>query len=210
VSRFRDTRGRRPRPVWRGRAIGPRPAALPGRPALVRWVALVSGVVLLGGCGLVGGPTTAHVAVPNKITVTSPDVTKGLMGKAYTCHGAGKYPGIHWSNAPASTKSLAVVMDDSAAPITPYIYWIVFDIGPQTTNIQAGQIPAGAQQARNSKGSVGYEPPCPVNQSHLYRFTVYALGSQLTLRSGASVKSAWSAIAQAAIARGRLTVTVSP
>ena len=174
-------------------------------------VAVCCSVLLLTGCGLVGGPKTVRADVPNTMTVTSPDVTpRGVMGSAYTCRGAGKYPGLHWSGAPQSTKSLAVVMDDAAAPITPYIYWIVFDIGPQTTNIQAGQIPAGARQARNSKGSVGYDPPCPVNQNHAYRFTVYALGSRLRLRAGASAKSAWSAIAQAAIARGRLTAIATP
>ncbi|HEV8278294.1 MAG TPA: YbhB/YbcL family Raf kinase inhibitor-like protein [Streptosporangiaceae bacterium] len=181
------------------------------RRATARRVALLGGVVLLSGCGLIGSPKNAQADVPNKMTVTSPDVTpQGVMGSAYTCHGAGTYPGIHWSNAPANTKSLAVVMDDSAAPITPYIYWIVFDIGPQTTSIQPGQIPAGARQARNSKGSVGYDPPCPADQSHTYRFTVYALGSRLRLQAGASVKSAWSAIAQTAIARGRLTANVPP
>jgi Raf kinase inhibitor-like YbhB/YbcL family protein len=172
--------------------------------------ALLSGLTLISGCGLVGGPKIAPVSVPNKMTVTSPDVSLGVLGSAYTCHGGGKYPGIHWSGAPAGTKSLALVMDDADAPITPYIYWIVFDIGPQTANIQAGQIPAGARQARNSKGTVGYDPPCPVNQSHKYRFTVYALRSSLKLPVGASVMSAWSAIAQAAIARGRLPVSVTP
>jgi Raf kinase inhibitor-like YbhB/YbcL family protein len=194
----------------------PRPArAAPGaaarRAVLLRSAALATGLALVSGCGLIGGPKTVQVDVPNRITVTSPDVSPhGVMGSAYTCHGAGNYPGIHWSGAPGGTKSLAVVMDDSAAPITPYIYWIVFNIGPQTTNIQAGQIPAGARQARNSKGSVGYEPPCPVNQNHLYRFTVYALGSRLSLPTGASVKLAWSAIARAAIARGRLTASAAP
>jgi Raf kinase inhibitor-like YbhB/YbcL family protein len=180
----------------------------PGR--VTRAVACGAVILLLAGCGLLGGPRTVQADVPDKMTVTSPDFSQGVMGSAYTCHGSGKYPGIHWSGAPEGTKSLAVVMDDSAAPITPYIYWIVFDISPQTTNIQAGQIPAGARQARNSKGTVGYDPPCPVNQSHLYRFTVYALGSTLSLRPGASVKSAWSAIAQAAIARGRLTAQATP
>ena len=176
-----------------------------------RAVAACCGTVLvLGGCGLVGGPKTVQADVPNDMTVASPDFSQGVIGPAFTCHGSGKYPGIHWSGAPQGTKSLAVVMDDSAAPITPYIYWIVFDIGPQTTNIQAGQIPAGAQQARNSKGAVGYDPPCPVNQNHSYRFTVYALRSTLRLRTGASAKSAWSAIAQEAIARGRLTAIARP
>lgn len=184
--------------------------AWPARTVTAGSAALIGVLILISGCGLVGGPKTAPVSVPNKITVTSPDVSLGVLGPDYTCHGAGKYPGIHWSGAPADTKSLALVMDDSDAPITPYIYWIVFDIGPQTANIQAGQIPAGARQARNSKGTVGYDPPCPVNQSHAYRFTVYALGSTLRLPAGASVMSAWSAIAQAAIARGRLTVTAAP
>ncbi len=180
----------------------------PGR--VTRAVTCGAVILLLAGCGLLGGPRTVQADVPDKMTVTSPDFSQGVMGSAYTCHGSGKYPGIHWSGAPEGTKSLAVVMDDSAAPITPYIYWIVFDISPQTTNIQAGQIPAGARQARNSKGTVGYDPPCPANQSHLYRFTVYALGSTLRLRPGASVKSAWSAIAQVAIARGRLTAQATP
>lgn len=191
MSRFRQSVGR-----WLARA---------GRP-------LTAGALLalLGGCGLVGGPKTVLADVPNTMTVTSPDVSQGVMGSDFTCHGAGKNPGLHWSGAPARTKSLAVVMDDSAAPITPYIYWIVFDIGRQTTNIQAGEIPAGARQARNSKGTIGYDPPCPVGHDHFYRFTVYALGSVLHLANGASLKSAWSAIADAAIARGRLPAKATP
>jgi Raf kinase inhibitor-like YbhB/YbcL family protein len=187
-----------------GQAVGHWPAWA------ARVLAIGAVLTLLGGCGLVGGPKTVPANVPNRMTVTSPDISQGVMGSDYTCHGAGKYPGLHWSGAPAGTKSLAVVMDDSAAPITPYIYWIVFDIGPQTTNIQAGQIPAGARQARNSKGTIGYDPPCPVGQNHSYRFTVYALGSALKLTSGASLKSAWSAIAGAAIARGRLYALATP
>ncbi len=175
-----------------------------------RVLAIGAGLALLGGCGLVGGPKTVPADVPNQMTVTSPDISQGVMGLDFTCHGEGKNPGLHWSGAPAGTKSLAVVMDDAAAPITPYIYWIVFDIGRQTTNIQTGLIPAGARQARNSKGTIGYDPPCPVGQKHLYRFTVYALGSVLHLATGTSLKTAWSAIASAAIARGRLPAIVTP
>lgn len=173
---------------------------------------LATGAVLtlLGGCGLLGGPKTVPADVPNRMTVTSPDISQGIMGSDYTCHGGGKYPGLHWSGAPAGTKSLAVVMDDAAAPITPYIYWIVFNIGPQTTSIQAGQIPAGARQARNSKGTIGYDPPCPAGRAHYYRFTVYALGSALRLANGVGLKTAWSAIADAAIARGRLPAAATP
>jgi len=167
-------------------------------------------LVLTAGCGLIGGPSTVLVAVPNTITVTSPDFDGKAMGPAFTCHGAGRHPAIHWSGAPAGTKSLALVMDDSAAPITPYIYWIVFNIGPRSSDIPAGRLPPGALRADNSKGTIGYDPPCPANRGHVYRFTVYALDKKLSLGAGASAKTAWMAIAAAAIARGRLASVINP
>jgi Raf kinase inhibitor-like YbhB/YbcL family protein len=167
-------------------------------------------LVLTTGCGLIGGPRTVLVAVPETITVTSPDFDGKAMGPAFTCHGAGRHPAIHWSGAPAGTKSLALVMDDSAAPITPYIYWIVFNIGPQSSDIPAGRLPRGPRQADNSKGTLGYDPPCPANRGHVYRFTVYALDKKLSLASGVSAKTAWMAIAAAAIARGRLASVINP
>ena len=173
-------------------------------------VAGVAVVLLATGCGLIGGPSTVVVAVPDNITVTSPDFNGKAMGSTFSCHGAGRHPTIHWSGAPARTKSLALVMDDSAAPITPFIYWIVFNIGPQSSDIPDGQLPPGARLANNSKGTLGYDPPCPVNPGHLYRFTVYALGKKLSLKSGASAKTAWMAIAGAAIARGRLATVINP
>jgi len=167
-------------------------------------------LVLTAGCGLIGGPSTVLVAVPNTITVTSPDFDGKAMGPAFTCHGAGRHPAIHWSGAPAGTKSLALVMDDSAAPITPYIYWIVFNIGPRSSDIPAGRLPPGALREDNSKGTIGYDPPCPANRGHVYRFTVYALDKKLSLGAGASAKTAWMAIAAAAIARGRLASVINP
>lgn len=172
--------------------------------------AITASAMTLGGCALVGGPRTFQADVPEIMTVTSPDVAGGRLGEEFTCHGLGKHPGLRWSGAPQGTKSFAVIADDSAAPIRPYIYWIIFDISPQRTEIQAGQIPPGARQAINSKGSLGYDPPCPVKQSHTYRFTVYALRSTLALKSRAALETTWSQIARLAIARGRLPVTVKP
>jgi Raf kinase inhibitor-like YbhB/YbcL family protein len=173
-------------------------------------VAGVAVLLLTTGCGLIGGPSTVLVAVPDNITVTSPDFNGKAMGSAFSCDGPGRHPAIHWSGAPARTKSLALVMDDSAAPITPFIYWIVFNIGPQSSDIPAGRLPPGARQANNSKSTRGYDPPCPANPGHVYRFTVYALSKKLPLRAGASAKTAWMAIAGAAIARGRLATVINP
>ncbi len=189
-----------------GSRPGRRPASPPARAAL----AGQAQVSLLSGCGLVGGVKTVQAFVPANMTVTSQAFSPTTpIPLRYTCHGAGVSPSIHWTGAPPATKSLAVVVDDSAAPITPYIYWIVFDIAPQTSGTLIGHVPTGARVADNSKGTARYDPPCPANGSHTYRFTVYALNKTLSLRNGAAMKTAWMAIAQATIARGRLTATAN-
>jgi Raf kinase inhibitor-like YbhB/YbcL family protein len=183
----------------------------PGAPArsIVAAAGLAVLLPLVGGCGLIGSGTTP-ADVPDQMTVTSPDFGHGLSGSAFSCHGSGQHPVIYWSGAPRGTRSFALVMDDSAAPITPYIYWIVFNIGRLSSDIPSGRLPPGAQQAVNSKGTVGYDPPCPANRGHYYRFTVYALSKKLNLRGQSSAKTAWSAIAAYAIARGRLTAVIDP
>jgi Raf kinase inhibitor-like YbhB/YbcL family protein len=163
-------------------------------------------LALTGGCGLLGGSRALLQDEP-VITVTSPVFSDGVIPRRYSCDGAASPP-IYWSGAPQGTKSIALVVDDSAAPITPYVYWLVFDISPATTDIQAGQLPPGARQADNSRGLAGFDPPCPRAGSHMYRFTVYALDAVLSQRDGAGLMSTWLAIAQHAIARGRLTGTV--
>jgi len=183
----------------------------PGAPA--RSIVAAAGLAVLlplaSGCGLIGSGTTP-ADVPDQMTVTSPDFGQGLSGSAFSCHGPRKHPVIYWSGAPRGTQSFALVMDDSAAPITPYIYWIVFNISRLSSDIPSGLLPPGAREGVNSKGTVGYDPPCPANRGHEYRFTVYALRRTLKLPPQSSSKTAWAAIAANAIARGRLTAVIDP
>ena len=183
----------------------------PGAPA--RSIVAAAGLAVLlplaSGCGLIGFRTTP-AEVPDQMTVTSPDFGQGLSGSAFSCHGPGNHPVIYWSGAPRGTQSFALVMDDSAAPITPYIYWIVFNISRLSSDIPSGHLLPPTQEGVNSKGTVGYDPPCPANRGHEYRFTVYALSKKLKLPAQANAKTAWSAIAASAIARGRLTAVIDP
>jgi phosphatidylethanolamine-binding protein (PEBP) family uncharacterized protein len=105
-------------------------------------------------------------------------------------------------------QSIAIVFDDADAPITPYVYWVAFDIGPGTSALLEGQLPPGARQARGTAGYDRFDAPCPGPGGHGYRFTVYALNTVLNLPNGTSLQSAWQAIAAAAIGRGRLPVNV--
>ncbi len=168
----------------------------------------------LAGCGVLGGLTDANVSSPPPMTVTSPAFgADARMPAQYTCHGAGVSPPLSWSGAPAArVRSFAIVADDSEAPITPYIYWIVYDIGPTTSDIPQDGVPTGARQAMNSKGTIGYDPPCPTGPPkayHDYRFTVYALNARLNPHL-TGLRATWSAIAQHVIVAGRLTVRAYP
>ena len=101
-------------------------------------------------------------------------------------------------------------MDDAAAPITPYIYWIVFDIPQATTDIQSGpSLPPGAGLRITAWGRPVTTRRARTAQRR-YRFTVYALKSTLNLPNGTPTLSAWMAIANAAIARGRKAMTADP
>ena len=175
--------------------------------AVSRWAGpalTVLALSLLSGCGLIGSAQELQQDAPQVMTVTSPAFGTAGIPPLYTCHGAGQSPPLYWSGAPQGTKSLALLVDDAAAPITPRVYWLVFNISPDTTDVQAGVPPAGARQARNSHGGRGYDALCPQGGVHWYRFTVYALNSRIELpRSLVSNNSG-------VIARGRLTASARP
>jgi Raf kinase inhibitor-like YbhB/YbcL family protein len=168
----------------------------------------VLAVLTLAGCAGYGAPVA-----PSRMSVGGEAFVSGMLPQRYTCHAAHAAkmnPPLNWSGAPAGTKSLALIVDDSSAPITPTIYWLVFDINPGSTDIQEGSVPTGARQALNSAGTAAYDPPCPQGRPHSYRFTVYALNTALKLPNGAPLKSVWTAIAAATIGRGRIVVTGNP
>lgn len=171
--------------------------------------------MLLSGCGLLGGLTKQRLVAPEAMTVTSPVFSAdGPIPLQYTCHGGGLSPPLYWSGAPQSgaqpTKSFAILVDDAEAPITPYVYWLVFDINPATGAVPQNELPPGARQALNSRGQARYDPLCPSGGPHSYRFTVYALNTRLKLPAGVGLRAAWTAISQHVIGIGRLTAYAKP
>jgi Raf kinase inhibitor-like YbhB/YbcL family protein len=188
--------------------------------------ALMACGLLASGCGLLGKPAPLNADAPLDMSITSPEVTGGIIPAEFTCYGSGASPPIFWSGAPPGTKSLALVVDDSLAPISPRVYWIVFNIGADTTDLQAGPatkgvsghrnvastLPPGARVATNTAGIAGYTPPCPVGAPHKYRFTVYALNTYFgsSLPNHVRLLQAWTTIAAHVLGRGTVTYTALP
>src|SRR5262245_8986296 len=95
---------------------------------------------------------------------------------AYTCDGQGLFPPIKISDVPADTQSLVLIADDPDATIGNFTHWVVWNIPPQTGEIQEGTEPIGIK-GKNSSGSLGYYPPCPSVGEHHYHFRLIALNT---------------------------------
>jgi Raf kinase inhibitor-like YbhB/YbcL family protein len=102
--------------------------------------------------------------------------------EAYGCHGPNLSPEVHWSGAPAGTKSFAVTVHDIDAPTdSGWWHWAVVDIPPKWKGVAKGgsasTAAAGALQLRNDFGSTGWGGLCPPAGAapHRYVFKVFAL-----------------------------------
>lgn len=124
-------------------------------------------------------------------TLTSPDVQAGhSIARTYVyrgsgCTGQNVSPALHWSGAPAGTKSFVVTVYDPDAPTgAGWWHWVVADIPAGVHGLPRGAgdpggkgLPAQAIQLRNDYGGHGYGGPCPPRGAppHHYQFRVFAL-----------------------------------
>lgn len=117
-----------------------------------------------------------------------------MIPPVFTCNGSDKSPPLFWRNPPANTVSLALVVEDPDAPAGSWTHWVVFNIPPTVSNIEADSIPDGALVALNSWGNAKYQGPCPPFGAHRYIFTLYALSKRLPLNKGVATKIALDAM----------------
>jgi hypothetical protein len=98
----------------------------------------------------------------------------------YTCDGTQTTPPLAWSRVPAGAQSVAILVEDPDAPGGMFTHWLVTGIAPTTTALAAGAaLPQGATAARNGKGRMGYDGPCPPHGRHRYAFRVFALDTAI-------------------------------
>lgn len=105
--------------------------------------------------------------------------------KGFGCSGGNVSPALHWTGAPAGTKSFALLVHDPDAPTgSGWWHWVVWNIPASATSLPEGAgdpaaalMPAGAVQGNTDFGSAGYGGPCPPPGSgaHHYHFRLYAL-----------------------------------
>src|SRR6266508_4101097 len=112
----------------------------------------------------------------------------GMIPAKYTCDGTNVSPPLEWSDAPQTTKSLALICDDPDAPGKTWVHWVVFDLPGGRTSLPENVPPqnaiaAGGKQGTNDFKKNGYGAPCPPSGMHRYFVKIYALDAELKLDS---------------------------
>lgn len=148
-------------------------------------------------------PTTTPLIVPitqkevpakqktMPLTITSPVFEmNGAIPAVFTCDGKNISPKLTFSNIPTGTQSLALTMEDPDVPKNVradgmWNHWVVWNIPPETTQLEEGKIPPGVLGVGTNK-KASYLGPCPPDREHRYFFTLYALDSQLSLPQGST------------------------
>ncbi|MFB4300089.1 YbhB/YbcL family Raf kinase inhibitor-like protein [Actinomadura sp. NTSP31] len=145
--------------------------------------------------------------------VTSPDLAHGTFPAAsysdsFGCTGGNVPPRLHWSGAPAATKSFAVTMFDRDAPTgSGFWHWSVRNL-PAT----AAAVPADAAAGVNDAGTASYLGPCPPagDGPHQYEITVLALDvPDAGVPATAGPAMASFAMGSHVIATARITATAA-
>jgi len=103
----------------------------------------------------------------------------------YTCRGDNVNPPLNITDVPSQAKSLALIMHDPDAVSGDFVHWLMWDIQPSTQSIGANSVPVGAVQGVTIFRSNIYGGPCPPagTGTHRYIFELYALDSQIGLKS---------------------------
>jgi Raf kinase inhibitor-like YbhB/YbcL family protein len=112
----------------------------------------------------------------------------GEIPKRHTCEGGDVAPPLTWSDAPAGTKSFALIVDDPdapdpKAPRMTWVHWVLYSLPASATGLPEGvkpaDLPAGTRQGLNDWKRTGYGGPCPPIGRHRYFFKLYALDTVL-------------------------------
>jgi hypothetical protein len=110
----------------------------------------------------------------------------------YTGDGPDVSPHLQWSDAPAGTKSFALICDDPDAPAGTWVHWVIHGLPGSAKELPekiptAESLPDGLKQGINDFGRIGYGGPLPPpGKPHRYFFKLYALDAAPALKPRAT------------------------
>lgn len=124
----------------------------------------------------------------------------------YTCYGESVSPQLSWSNIPDGTKSFALIVDDTDAPLGTFTHWILYNLPSDTRSLDENvqQLPKGTKVGLNNWHKKEYGAPCPPTKNHHYHFKLYALNTFLDLPEKTTSKELQQAMKNNILAEAKL------
>jgi Raf kinase inhibitor-like YbhB/YbcL family protein len=131
------------------------------------------------------------------ISLKSPAFANGeTIPFEYTQEGDNISPPLQWSGVASDVRQFTLICEDpDASSDHPFVHWLIYDIPASVSALPQGihpraEIPAPvhARQGLNEKKQIGYMGPKPPvsDDWHRYRFVLYALDRELSLKAGAT------------------------
>jgi Raf kinase inhibitor-like YbhB/YbcL family protein len=169
------------------------------------WLLSLGFIVLLAGCKGNDALPASEGGLDMTIQITSTAFSEGgKIPRIYTCDDQNASPPLTWTGVPTTTVSLALIMDDPDAPSGTWVHWVLYNLAPDTTNLDQGMTGLGTD-GKNDFNRLGYGGPCPPRGStHRYYIKLFALDTRLDLKSGATKAQVESAMRGHILAQGQL------
>ena len=105
----------------------------------------------------------------------------------YTCEGDDISPPLSWSELPAATRSLALIVDDPdapdpAAPLRTWVHCVIYNLPASSDGLHENvQRLTQGHFGLNDWNRAAWGGPCPPIGKHRYMFKLYALDRMLEL-----------------------------
>ncbi len=151
-------------------------------------------------------PTTAAAASTSSLQFSVEGVTGGsTVPVEFTCDGANETPVVTIESVPDGVEELALIVDDPDAPTaSPFVHWVVYGIGPETTAVAGDD--ADLTYGANDAGTEEWFGPCPPPDDglHTYRWRLVGLAAPADLEPGLDGRALEAAIADAVVAESLL------
>jgi Raf kinase inhibitor-like YbhB/YbcL family protein len=115
-----------------------------------------------------------------EFTLTSEAFVHGdEIPRRHTCEGEDVSPALSWSDPPAETRALALIVDDPDAPRGTFTHWVAWNIDPMASGLGEGE--SAPAEGRNDFGTAGWSGPCPPrgHGAHRYFFRLHALDAKV-------------------------------
>jgi Raf kinase inhibitor-like YbhB/YbcL family protein len=126
------------------------------------------------------------------LTLTSPAFADdALIPSRHTCDGDNVSPALVWSEVPAGTAELVLLLEDLDGPGGSQVYWVLYGLDPASGGLEEGKVPVGAVGGKNDYGRTDWAGPCPPfgGRPHRFVFTLLALSEPSGLAEGASPRN---------------------